>query len=203
MPRAGSAILLLLAAMPASPSEVTDPERTLASQGGAPVAGTEAQEPRPYVRALPTPMEIRVDGPGPATDIGCALARPASGRASARECLACHGGSVREHSSHPVDVDYEGSRGRLTGTLRPLREAVARGAFLPEGVVRCATCHDGRSRFRYRLAIPPGSEIRPSVRGHAPEGDGAPADAARLADLATVADGFAVRPLCLVCHPMD
>jgi hypothetical protein len=202
MPRAGSAFLLLLAAGPAVPSEFPDAKSPLA----AAQAEAEPQAVLAYVPGRPTPMEIRTDGPSVSLPqgAGCLLTREATSGAPASRCLGCHGGSIREHASHPVDVDYEGSPGQATGVLRTLREAIARGAFLPDGKVRCTSCHDGRSRFRYRLAIPPGSEIRPAIRLDDPRTfEPAAGPGGGLAALLADRPKVAARPLCLSCHPMD
>jgi hypothetical protein len=66
-------------------------------------------------------------------------------------CRVCHGGCM----NHPVDVAYEAAAVRRRGSLWPHDEAVRRGAFLPDGELRCVSCHDRRSSCRSHLAVAP------------------------------------------------
>ena len=38
--------------------------------------------------------------------------------------------------------------------LRDQAEVVGRGALLPDGFIRCTTCHDARSQSKFKLSIP-------------------------------------------------
>ena len=230
------ALAALLLAAPAAGSES---ERALyriyQARAAQDVAEAEAQGPRFATPSAPVPMEIRTgasnvaiaapraaaagaaSGGAPAErSLGCMLPRDGSHAATTGQCLGCHGQSMGEHSGHPVEVDYEDARvrsGSQRGHLRPIEEAVRRGAFVPDGKVRCVSCHDGHSRWRYRLAIPPDADLRPAVRASdARTYDPAPATRAAAASplaaraqAAALPDGTEVsaRPLCLSCHPMD
>jgi len=121
----------------------------------------------------------------------CALLAPDSGRATVAECLACHGGSG---SGHPVGLDYGAFAGRPG--LRSEADAVAIGIFLPEGELRCTTCHDGRSRVRHRIALPPGADVRTAVV----PGDPATYTQRRLSPAALEGRAVSPKPLCLGCH---
>lgn len=66
-------------------------------------------------------------------------------------CRVCHDGCM----NHPVDVPYEAAAVRRPGSLWPQDEAVRRGAFLPDGELRCVSCHDRRSSCRSHLAVAP------------------------------------------------
>ncbi|BDG09239.1 hypothetical protein [Anaeromyxobacter paludicola] len=122
----------------------------------------------------------------------CSLFVPGKEAAAADDCLGCH----ELHSSHRVDFAYPAvvQRG---GALRTAAEAVRRGAFLPEGRVRCGTCHDGRSEYRYHLAIPAGAKLRPAVNPRDPVNHralaGAPSQPGVLRDVSPT-------PLCQTCH---
>jgi len=166
--------------------------------------------------ARPVPMEIRTapgDNADGARSMGCVLLRDGSDRVTPSQCLSCHRGTAHVVAGHPVEVDYESARARVgvLSRLRPTGEAVRRGAFLPEGKVRCVSCHDGRSQFRYRLALPEGAEIRPAVRPGDPrtyESPEASVTVIRVAASGRAAASAesqeaAVKPLCLTCHPMD
>jgi len=142
--------------------------------------------------------ELRDDGR--VLEPGCALLVPGSQDAPVAECLRCHAGSG---SGHPVGLDYVGVSAVRRGHGIPLRsaqEAIRRGAFLPSGELRCTTCHDRESPWRYRLAIPPGAEVRPAVNPRNPAtydpAAGPPPIVARGGDVGT-------KPLCLLCHALD
>jgi hypothetical protein len=169
----------------------------------------------PY-QGVPVPMEIRTasgGGPDAARSMGCLLLQDGSERLTSSQCLGCHRGEIHEGSGHPVEVDYDSSWARVgvRGRVRPTQEAVRRGAFLPDGKVRCVSCHDGRSVVRYHLALPPGAEIRPAV--HAGDSRTYEQSQAIVPVVRVAAIGrqpasaerqeAAVKPLCLTCHPMD
>jgi hypothetical protein len=151
----------------------------------------------PSARAAVT-LEVR---PGAVADEpDCGLLVPGSERATIADCTRCHRGSG---SGHPVGLDYARAGGAPRGHGIPLRsgdEAVRRGAFLPGGELRCTTCHDRRSPWRFKLAIPPGAAVRPAVNPHDP----ATYDpAAARAPAARAGDAVGTKPLCLLCHALD
>jgi hypothetical protein len=129
----------------------------------------------------------------------CRLMQAGAEGTTSRDCVACHSATGRD--SHPVDLDYEGARTTGAGQdLRPLPEVVRRGVLVPNGQLRCVTCHDGRSPWKYRIALPPGAVPRPAVNPRDPrtyEGRGEPPE--------PLAPGSEVTPtpLCLACHALD
>jgi hypothetical protein len=164
------------------------------------------------IRAAESPrFEERLDtGSG-----SCALVLSDSDLAKTEHCVSCHGGGrigPQFHTSHPVDVDHEMARMRPGSALRPASEVVKRGLFLPDGKVRCTTCHHGRSQFRYRLAIPASAEIRdavdhrdprtydPELRARQPRQRMTAAVAQRALPPGTE---VSPTPLCKVCHGFD
>ena len=104
----------------------------------------------------------------------CRLLELGSDRLTSEECLVCH---KREHC-HPVEVVYAHAVARQSlrdgQFLRSEGEAVGRGAYLPDGRVRCVTCHDSHSLAGSHLAFPPGSVATQGIK-----------------------------PLCLECHPRE
>jgi hypothetical protein len=104
----------------------------------------------------------------------CRLLELGSDRLASEECLVCH----KSEHCHPVEVVYVHALARQIlrgGTfLRSEDEAVGRGAYLPDGRVRCVTCHDRHSRAGSYIAFPASS----------------------------VADQ-GIKPLCLECHPRE
>ena len=124
---------------------------------------------------------------------GCALFQPGSQSATSASCLSCHA----EHQgtgNHATDVPYAGAR---EPDFRPAEEVLRRGVRMPGGEVRCTTCHDAASPWKYRVALPRGA---PAVR------------AVDLRDRSTYeqaplparpGDEVSVKPLCLSCHALD
>jgi hypothetical protein len=114
----------------------------------------------------------------------CRLLEVGSDLLKSEDCVACH----RWERCHPIEVVYRDAQARQTpggggaGYLRPEEVAVSRGAYLPDGRVRCVTCHDRHSRAGSHLAVPASTPRSP-----------APPEAA-------VADKGCA-PLCLECHP--
>jgi predicted CXXCH cytochrome family protein len=105
--------------------------------------------------AHPVRADLRPYGTG-AYDTGCTLASADRLSTTTRECLTCHDGTLGNthfatRGDHPVDVSYDG---RLGGTtrLRP-RFEVSRRLVMPDGEVRCVTCHDGASTERSHVAV--------------------------------------------------
>jgi hypothetical protein len=131
------------------------------------------------------------DAAAPEGGPGCRLGDVGS-RLDARTCLGCHGA----HEGHPVDLDYAVRASLRRGDLRPAGEVVARGVFLPDGFMRCQSCHDARSPWKHRVAIPPGAAARPAVNPRV------------LASYAGPRSGLPVQPgeavtptpLCQACH---
>jgi hypothetical protein len=127
-------------------------------------------------------------------DEACGLLRGDSATASVQDCLGCHAGSG---SGHPVGMRYAPG-GRGVTALRSEAEVIRAGVFLPDGELRCTTCHDGRSQVAYRLALPPGAAIHTAVVPGVPS-----TYASRpIAPAALAARGQQVspKPLCLACH---
>jgi hypothetical protein len=126
----------------------------------------------------------------------CRLLDSGSETLKTADCLACHDGKAEAawtgdprnapptlHQTHPVDVDY--SRAAATkrrARLRDQAEAVRRGAFLPDGFIRCTTCHDARSQFKFKLSIPATGASAPSFQERKGSVD--------------------PTPLCVLCHKM-
>jgi hypothetical protein len=131
---------------------------------------------------------------------GCGILRPGSDSAPSGECLACHG--RLSHGGHPYDLDAARWGGRTgPGALRPMQEALRRGVFLPDGQIRCVTCHDGTSPWRYWIRLPVGSPVRPAVD---------PKQPATYENVNVTAqrplrrgDDVGRKPLCLACHALD
>jgi hypothetical protein len=143
----------------------------------------------------------------------CHLGRQMADGSSSSECTLCHAGGSKGpqlHTSHPFDVDHDlartGSRAAAS-SLRPAAEVVRRGVFLPGGKVTCLTCHDGRSPWRYRLALPPDALVRdPVVPGNARTYDPElrsrqqPLTVAAAMRILPVGTEVSPTPLCKVCH---
>jgi len=132
--------------------------------------------------------------PGTGEAPTCLLFGRDAARVESRQCMECHG-----TATHPVDLDYAAAQQQQPSSLRPVAEAIQRGVFLPDGQLRCVTCHDARSPWMYRVALPAGAEARPAVDPRAPatyrtSGPGA----AHIQPL----PGAAVTPtpLCKSCH---
>jgi hypothetical protein len=114
----------------------------------------------------------------------CALTDANSDTMAASSCRKCHPWSA----CHPVDKDYASASLRKAVPLRPLTDAIRFGAFLPNGEVRCVSCHSRHSTLEFHLAIPATSgpeELSPGRRTVSPSGN----------------RGF--KALCLECHPFD
>jgi hypothetical protein len=87
------------------------------------------------------------------------------GRAAAKWTGDPEHGPPTLHQTHPVDVDYlRATTTKRRARLRDQAEAVRRGAFLPDGFIRCTTCHDARSQYRFRLSIPTSGTSFPSFQ---------------------------------------
>jgi len=131
----------------------------------------------------------------------CLLFQPGKEGAPAEHCLACHGAQTR---THPVDIPYAAARSGPS-SLRDQQEVMKRGVFLPDGTIRCASCHDARSPWRGHLAIPGGSEVQAAVNPRDPASYELRAGSAtmpRPLNAAGARSGAAVSPtpLCQACH---
>lgn len=129
---------------------------------------------------------------------GCALLAPGSERSTTAACLACH--DLRR--THPVDLDYAQAAAREPGRYAPAADVVRAGGYLPDGQLRCVTCHDRRSPWRYQIALPAGAVPTPSVAAMR-------SDPARYPELTVsqpqpLPPGSDVTPtpLCRMCHVM-
>jgi hypothetical protein len=178
--------LLLSASLPVAEARAAGgPWDRRAVQADAPVA---------VARALPA--DGRDAGPGD----GCLLGRAEGERATAERCARCHAG--HRAAGHPVDLDYAAFQARSGGALRTEAEVVGRGGFLPDGMLRCTSCHDRRSPWAARVMLPPGAVVLPS---HAPAKVLAWASGAAERRALPPPSGSSVspRPLCLLCHALD
>lgn len=163
--------------------------------------------PVTWIAAAPVELEPDDEPPPP----GCKLFEGGSESAPARECVSCHRAAAAGHATHPVDVHYEAMRGGSEASLRPLEEVVKRGVLVPEGKIRCATCHDARSEWKYHLALPPGAPAVPAVNPRDPrtyaddEGSAPRAEVPRSSWTARPRRERDVspKPLCLACHGLD
>jgi hypothetical protein len=126
----------------------------------------------------------------------CGLLQPGSESAASPGCLVCHGNLA--HGGHPYDFMYPRA-GSPSELLRPLAEVTRRGLSLPEGQVRCTTCHERGSPWKYHLKLPPGATPTHAVdltRRVTYENPGALPPPRR-------GDDVGRKPLCLVCHALD
>jgi hypothetical protein len=152
----------------------------------------EAPQPTPPA-AAPWP---RAEVAERARAAGCRFFAPEAHRVATAECVACHQG----HDAHPVDVDLDARALRAGSSLRPAAEVVRRGVYLDGGRITCLSCHDARSRWAARLALPPGARVRTAVDPRNPASY--LARAPETVDGRHLPDGTAVSPtpLCRACH---
>jgi cytochrome c553 len=145
-----------------------------------------------------SPPRAGAPGDAPHDPYACELLLPGSETATSASCLACH--ARLAHGGHPYDIEYP-ELGTASGvrSLRPLAEVLRRGLVLPDRQVRCVTCHDGNSPWRYHMKVPAGStptaglDRRRPVTYENPETVPPPRPG----------DDIAKKPLCLTCHAMD
>lgn len=171
------------------------------------LAGAVAATPAPALAAPPiSDLDVARFGratasataaasePAPAPP--CGLLAPGSELATTAECTACH--ALRR--THPVDLDYARAAAAAPGRLFPADEVVRAGGYLPDGQLRCVTCHDRRSPWRYRIALPPGAVPSPSVATMRAAPGTYPG--LRVRTPVTLAPGAEVTPtpLCKLCH---
>lgn len=130
---------------------------------------------------------------------GCILVPGAGNLATTSDCTACHASYQAQHS-HPVDVYQDAGRSR---SLRKASEVVKRGVFLADGKVTCLSCHDGNSKWKYKIALPPDAQTSPRVKPRDPS-TFAPGMVVRTA-ATTMPAGSDVSPapLCKACHGFD
>jgi len=117
-----------------------------------------------------------------------------------QDCMTCHG----LHQTHPVDVDYAAAAQRRAGAFRTADEVVRRGVFLPDGQVKCVTCHDARSPWKYRIALPPGAAAHEAVNlGRPATFEGSSRKWREAAPPPPRGSAVTPTPLCLSCHAYD
>lgn len=134
------------------------------------------------------PGAIQGADPEPAPD--CALLNPGADSATSASCRSCH----LLPRVHPVDLDYGVVAARDPGRYVPGAEVVRAGLLLPYGELRCVTCHDGESPWRYRLVLPAGTV----AIVYRPPG-GFPRTPASSTP-ASPGDDVDSTPLCRACH---
>jgi hypothetical protein len=135
---------------------------------------------------------------GPVDAGGCRLLLPGSDGATSHECLACHGSLG--HGAHPYDLDYRRWGGTSGSTsLRPATEVVRRGLWLPDGQIRCVTCHDGRSPWESHIRLPAGSRPTHAVDRGRPQTYENP----EALPPPRAGERVGTKPLCLGCHALD
>ncbi len=122
----------------------------------------------------------------------CLLFQPGADAAPTRSCLSCH--TMSGAGNHSVDIAYGSAQGV---DLRSPDEVVRRGVHLPDGQIRCTTCHDARSPWKDHIALPPGSKAVKAVELRTPSTYERPPEPARPGD------AVSPKPLCLACHAMD
>ncbi len=171
----------------------------------APLAGMCALR---LAAAASTLLALAAAGPAAAdpaaapAEAGCLLFIPGNESAPAADCLRCHDGSVAAthlETTHPVDLDYAMAWARDPQGKRPEAEVIRRGGFLPEGKVRCTTCHDARSPWADKLVLPPGARPTGAVNPRDPDTYAPGRPAAPLPPGSKVSP----KPLCLLCHALD
>jgi hypothetical protein len=128
----------------------------------------------------------------------CGLLLPGSDAATSRECLECH--ARLAHGGHPYDLNYaRWGSATAGGRLRPINEVLRRGLFLPDQEIRCVTCHDRRSPWRFYIRLPAGSPLAHAVDPKRPE----TYENRRPLPPPRPGDDIARKPLCLGCHALD
>lgn len=163
----------------------------LAASLGATLASADLAAPATTAATASTPRALA------AIQGGCRLFAADADQASSDDCLACHAAGIgtQLNNCHPVELTYPSTP---TGRLRPLRDALNRGAFLPNNLLRCVTCHDGDSPWDGAIALPPGATaLRGVVAGDATTYSPVAAAPPRPGDRVTPT------PLCRECHAME
>jgi hypothetical protein len=98
--------------------------------------------------------------------IQCELLTQSRWAGTTSRCLACHDGSIPmpvqyavgaahkgSHSSHPVEVFYATAAASREHKLHA-PSALPAALVMPQGMVTCVTCHDGKATTPYHVAIP-------------------------------------------------
>lgn len=159
--------------------------------------------PRRRARALPFVAVFSTLAAGArADDIQCLLDHPDANSATAGACLACHAGRGPDH---PVDLDYAAASAAAPRRYRPAAEVIRRGVLLPDGMLRCVTCHDPRSPWASRIALPPGAPAIPAVNPRDPstyEGEGRNWRIATAVEPPPRGTAVTASPLCGACHTL-
>lgn len=144
------------------------------------------------------PPELGAPYGVPTDPMLCGLLVAGSETATSQSCLTCH--PRLSLGGHPYDVDYPRFGGGIGArVLRPLDEVTRRGIVLVDRQVRCVTCHDRSSPWRYRIKLPPGAkpmpavDLRRRVTYENPESLPAPRPG----------DDVGKKPLCIACHALD
>lgn len=180
------------AAFASTPQSTFNPGRSsrLAARGGsALVARSERSAPAP---AAKEGSSSSAGGASPTPTAPCSLLEPGADRTRTEDCMTCH----QFNRTHSVDVDYGAAAARAPELYRPPDEAIRRGVFLPDGQIKCLTCHDPGSRWKYKIALPPGAAA-PAVDRLKPQTyERPPALAAPLPPGSAVSP----TPLCQSCH---
>jgi hypothetical protein len=125
----------------------------------------------------------------------CAIHSPEAATLASAACVACHEGARAGAHSHPVDRSYATARAGSSSALRDPSEVARLGIRLPDGELRCMTCHDGASPWAHYIALPPGAEVRAAfdARDLGSEGE-------TPARTPNPGDEVSAKPLCLGCH---
>lgn len=123
----------------------------------------------------------------------CALDDVGSDQAASRTCTRCHS----HRQSHPYDIDYASAAGGHRLGYAPAEQVVRAGVLLPNGEIRCVTCHDRRSPWKYKIALPPGARPSPSVNAWKRNGFERPV---AVPDHMPPGSEVTPTPLCRVCH---
>jgi hypothetical protein len=161
-----------------------------------------------FALALAAAVASSIPGVSPAVATAassqCALGASLGDAVTTRACLGCH--AAHAQRSHPVDVDYADAAWKSRGDLRPLAEVVRRGLLLPDGRLECVTCHDGRSQWAAKIALPPGAPALPAVFTNRRESYEGRSNwrTARASAVPALPPGSAVSPapLCAACHAL-
>jgi hypothetical protein len=129
----------------------------------------------------------------------CLLFKPGADAVPTQACVSCHRGDTP--GNHPVGMSYAAAQAGSDG-LRPAAEVIRRGVHLPEGEVRCTTCHDASSPWKHRIALPPGTRPTPAVNPSDPKTYDEKLKAPLPSPLPPETE-VSPKPLCLACHAMD
>ena len=133
---------------------------------------------------------------GGARRAGCLLFTDRARTSRSADCLACHGrGGTAEQrrACHPVAIDYAGAS-KPRASLRSICEVVRLRVFLPDGELRCVTCHDASSPWAHAVALPPGATPALAADVARPRAPGRPPSPP------VPGDRVDPKPLCLACH---